>query len=193
MVGVPGLHNVANSLAVVALATDCGLSFAALSDALATFQGVRRRLELRGDLGGVRVIDDYAHHPAEIRATLAAARQRYNPRKLWCLFQPHQHSRTRFLLSSFAESFAGADHVLLPEIYFVRDSEREREAVRAEDLVAAIRERGENAEYIPNFKDMVERVAAAAKPGDAVITMGAGDIWKVADELVRRLGNHLPD
>ncbi|MGD8451418.1 MAG: UDP-N-acetylmuramate--L-alanine ligase [Phycisphaerae bacterium] len=191
-VGLPGRHNVANALAVMALATDCGAQWEQIVPALASFRGVRRRLELRGKARGVRVLDDYAHHPTEIRATLAAARQRYEPRQLWCLFQPHQHSRTRFLLSAFAESFAQADHVVVPDIYFVRDSEREREAVSAEDLVERIRARGDDAEFLPSFDSIVTRVVAAAQPGDVVITMGAGNIWKVADELLRRLREDLP-
>jgi UDP-N-acetylmuramate--alanine ligase len=189
---IPGLHNVSNALAVVALALDCGVPWDVLAPALSEFSGARRRLELRGEAGGVKILDDYAHHPTEIQATLRAARQRYNPTHLWCVFQPHQHSRTRFLLSHFAESFSLADHVLVPEIYFVRDSERERETICAADLVALIKTRGDNAEHIPAFDDIITRLTQAVTPGDVVITMGAGNIWKVADELLCRLGGNLP-
>ena len=134
------------------------------------------------------MLDDYAHHPTEVRATLLAARQRYEPRRLWCLFQPHQHSRTRFLMTSFAESFRDADHVVLPDILLrPATASAEREAVCAADLADGIRERGGNAEYVPTFTAIVERVATALAPGDVVVTMGAGDIWKVADELLCRL------
>jgi UDP-N-acetylmuramate--alanine ligase len=190
--GIPGQHNVANALAVIALAYDCGVRWEVIAAALGDFRGARRRLELRGEVGGVRVLDDYAHHPTEIRATLRAARERFNPGRLWCIFQPHQHSRTRFLLAHFAESFSQADHVVVPDIYFVRDTQREREAVCAADLVARIRARGDDAEYIPSFEGIVERVAGAVTPGDVVLTMGAGSIWKVADELLRRLRGNLP-
>jgi len=189
---IPGIHNVANALAVMALAHDCGVAWDALRPALEDFHGARRRLELRGEVDGVRVLDDYAHHPTEIQVTLRAARERFNPRRLWCIFQPHQHSRTRFLLASFAESFSAADHVVVPDIYFVRDSAREREAVRAADLVTRMRARGVSTDYIPAFDDIVTRVAASVAPGDIVITMGAGNIWKVADELLRRLRGNLP-
>jgi UDP-N-acetylmuramate--alanine ligase len=142
---------------------------------------------MRGEIGGIRVVDDYAHHPTEVRVTLQTIRQRYRPNRLWCVFQPHQHSRTRFLLTDFARSFELADRVVVPRIFFVRDSERERQAVRAVDLVERIREHGGDAIHIARFDDIVELLAREVAGGDLVITMGAGDIWKVADELVRRL------
>jgi UDP-N-acetylmuramate--alanine ligase len=186
--GISGRHNVYNGLAVAALARDCGVQWPAIRDALATFRGAQRRLELRGTRRGVRVVDDYAHHPTEIQATLQAARERYTPRRLWCIFQPHQHSRTRFLMADFARSFELADRVVVPDIYFVRDSERERERVSARDLVEQIRDRGGDAAYVPEFQDIVELVAENARDGDVVLTMGAGNIWNVADELLARLG-----
>jgi UDP-N-acetylmuramate--alanine ligase len=190
--GIAGRHNVANALAVIALAHDCGVAWESIAQRIPEFQGVRRRLEVRGTVNGVCVVDDYAHHPTEIRATLQAARDLFTPRRLWCIFQPHQHSRTRFLLADFAKSFSQADHVVVPDIYFVRDTQREREAVSAADLVERIRERGDTAEYIPAFDGIVDRVAAAVAAGDVVLTMGAGNIWKVADELLRRLRGNLP-
>ncbi len=190
--GLAGRHNVDNALAVIALAYDCGLAWEELRPPLEEFRGARRRLELRGQTAGIRILDDYAHHPTEIQATLQAARERYRPRQLWCVFQPHQHSRTRFLLMDFARSFSHADHVLVPDIYFVRDSQRERELVCAEDLVHQIRARGRDATYLPQFEAIVDLLSREARPGDVVITMGAGNIWKVADDLVARLGAHLP-
>lgn len=190
--GLAGLHNVYNALAVIAIAHQCGVSWEQMQAGLTEFRGAHRRLELRGEIGGRRILDDYAHHPTEIRATLRAARERFNPNRLWCIFQPHQHSRTRFLLTDFAQSFTHADRVVVPDIYFVRDSQRERELVSAEDLVKEIRTRGGDATYIPQFEAIVDRLAREAQPGDVVITMGAGNIWKVADELVQRLGGHLP-
>jgi UDP-N-acetylmuramate--alanine ligase len=191
--GLAGQHNVANALAVIALANDCGVPWPKIQAALGEFQGAQRRLELRGVLNGIRVVDDYAHHPTEIQATLQAARERFEPRQLWCVFQPHQHSRTRFLMDHFAESFSFADRVVVPDIFFVRDSERDREAVQATDLVGRIQQRGVEAEYIPSFSEIVEHIAAEAAPGDIVITMGAGNVWKVADELLHRLGGRLSD
>ena len=190
--GLAGVHNVYNALVVIAVAHNCGVPWEQVAQGLREFRGAHRRLELRGDVAGLRVLDDYAHHPTEIRATLRAARERFNPHRLWCIFQPHQHSRTRFLLSDFAQSFSHADRVVVPDIYFVRDSQRERELVSAEDLVAEIRNRGRDATYIPQFEAIVDLLAREAQPGDVVITMGAGNIWKVADELVQRLGGRLP-
>jgi len=190
--GLAGRHNVDNALAVIALSRDCGVSWEHIERGLAEFRGAHRRLELRGVVHGISVLDDYAHHPTEIRATLAAARERYAPRRLWCVFQPHQHSRTRFLLADFARSFSLADEVIVPDIYFVRDSERERELVCAQDLVQRITAQGGHARYVPDFAEIVGLLARDVRPGDIVLTMGAGNIWKVADELVQRLGGHLP-
>ena len=190
--GLSGRHNVYNSLAVAGLAHWCGATFEQIRDGLAEFGGARRRLELRGVERGVAVADDYAHHPTEIRATLRAARERFTPKRLWCVFQPHQHSRTRFLLADFAASFTQADRVVVPQIYFVRDSERDREAVSGADLALRIRENGGLAVHIPEFADILQYLVQEAAPGDLVLTMGAGDIWKVADELLARLRNDLP-
>jgi UDP-N-acetylmuramate--alanine ligase len=188
-----GCHNVKNALAVAALAHDCGLSWEQIAAGLVAFRGASRRLEVRGEVNGIRVVDDYGHHPTEIRATLQAARERFSPRRLWCVFQPHQHSRTRFLLQDFAQSFRQADRTLVPDIYFVRDTQRERELVSAQDLVNEIARRGGDALYLPQFEELVELLATEARPGDVVLTLGAGNIWKVADELVQRLGGRLPD
>jgi len=190
--GIPGRHNVDNALAVIALASDCGVSWPLIRAALREFRGADRRLQQRGQAGDIRILDDYAHHPTEIRATLRAARERYSPRRLWCVFQPHQHSRTRFLLADFAVSLDDADEVLVPDIYFVRDSERDRESVSAADLVTRIRQRGGAASYVARFEEIGARLAREARPGDLVLTMGAGDIWKVADDLLSRLGGNLP-
>ena len=190
--GLPGRHNVCNALAVAASAHSCGVPWEAIRSGLSEFRGVHRRLELRGDVSGIRILDDYAHHPTEIRATLHAAQERYAPRRLWCVFQPHQHSRTRFLLADFARSFAEADEVVVPDIYFVRDTQRDRELVCAADLVAQIADNGGHARYLADFDAIVALLARDLRPGDVVLTMGAGNIWKVADELVQRLGGNLP-
>lgn len=190
--GLPGLHNVHNALAVVALAHDCGIPWPTIQEHLPQFRGVGRRLEERGFARGVFVLDDYAHHPTEIRATLRAARERYRPSRLTVVFQPHQHSRTRFLLNDFARSFADADSVIVPDIFFVRDSERDRQAVCAGDLVGRINERGGQATYISSFDDIVERLAETVSSGDVILTMGAGNVWNVADRLLQRLRTGLP-
>jgi UDP-N-acetylmuramate--alanine ligase len=134
-------------------------------------------------------VDDYAHHPTEIQVTLKAIRDAFLPRRIWCLFQPHQHSRTRFLLKDFARSFGAADKVIVPDIYFVRDSEREKEYISAEDLAAQIRLNGGDAMYFKSFDQIIEHLKISLAPGDLVVTMGAGNIWEVADEIVRWLGS----
>jgi len=150
--------------------------------------GVGRRMTFKGPAGGVTILDDYAHHPTEISVTLEAIRSRYQPRKLWCVFQPHQHSRTRFLLNDFALSFRQADVILLPEIYFVRDSEELRREVSARQLAEKISQQGGEAWFLPEFEEILEHLSGEAQEGDLVVTMGAGNIGKLADELICRLG-----
>ncbi len=185
---VPGRHNVANALAVAALGHHAQLSPRQIRSGLNNYVGVGRRMSYRGEVGGVVILDDYAHHPTEIQTTLEAARNLYQPRRLWCVFQPHQHSRTRFLLEEFAGSFAGADVVLLGDIYFVRDSEATRREISADRLAERITAWGGQAHYLGDFDAIVAHLCREASAGDAVITMGAGDIWKLGDELIRGLG-----
>jgi UDP-N-acetylmuramate--alanine ligase len=183
-----GRHHVANALAASALAWHSGVSPEALADALGTFEGTHRRMTVHGEFNGVTVVDDYAHHPTAVQVTLKAIRQAFEPRRLWVVFQPHQHSRTRMLLNDFARSFGQADTVIVPDIYFVRDSELERSLIGSRDLVERIRANGGEAVYVPELTAAAEYVRQAACPGDVVVTMGAGDVWKVADELVQRSG-----
>jgi UDP-N-acetylmuramate--alanine ligase len=187
-VQLPGLHNAYNALAAAALLFHAGLDAEAILESLARFAGARRRMTLKGRGQGVTVVDDYAHHPTEIQATLRALRDYYQPRRLWCVFQPHQHSRTRFLLKDFARSFGSADEVIVPEIYFVRDSAREKDCIRAQDLVAQIRFHGGSAAYLETFDSIARVLRRDLAEGDLVVTMGAGNIWEVADDIVRWLG-----
>ncbi len=185
---IPGLHHVYNALAATALLFQAGLTPEEIASAIGGFEGIDRRMTVKAQLGGVTVVDDYAHHPTEVQVTLRAAAEFFRPRRMWCIFQPHQHSRTRFLLKDFARSFGLADKIIVPEIYFVRDSEREREHICAEDLVAQIRLNGGDAVFLPTFELIAEHLKKSLAPGDLVITMGAGDVWKVADEIVCWLG-----
>jgi UDP-N-acetylmuramate--alanine ligase len=185
---LPGRHNMYNALAATALAYHCGVAPDNIFEALGRFQGAYRRLTLKGSAAQITILDDYAHHPTEIQASLKAAKERYNPRRLWCIFQPHQHSRTRFLLNDFAKSFTVADVVVVPDIYFVRDSEAECQLVNSGDLVARIAQHGGTACYLPRFDQILQYLKSQLAAGDLVITMGAGDIWKIADELVHWLG-----
>ncbi|MFW6065812.1 MAG: UDP-N-acetylmuramate--L-alanine ligase, partial [Planctomycetota bacterium] len=187
-VPLPGQHNCYNALAAGALLHHSGLEPRQVCELLADFAGTQRRMTLKGAVGGVTVLDDYAHHPTEIQASLRAIRDAYEPRRLVCVFQPHQHSRTRFLLKDFARSFAMADEVIVPEIYFVRDSEREKDYICSEDLVAQIRLHGGAAVYLESFEDIASYLRGRLESSDAVVTMGAGNIWELADEIVCRLG-----
>ncbi|MBT3199434.1 MAG: UDP-N-acetylmuramate--L-alanine ligase [Phycisphaerales bacterium] len=184
---LPGLHNAYNSLAAIAMLHHAGVQADKIAELLATYTGARRRMTLKADLDGVVVLDDYAHHPTEIQVTLKAIQDYYKPKRLICVFQPHQHSRTRFQLKDFARSFGEADAVILPDIYFVRDSEREKDYISSNDLVAQIRLHGGEAIYLKSFKEIVERLKGIVETGDLVVTMGAGNVWEIADEIVHWL------
>jgi len=186
-IALPGRHNILNALAVVAMAVGAGLPAQQILELLANFTGIDRRLMLKDQIGQITVLDDYAHHPTEIRATLEAIRQKYQPRRIWCVFQPHQYSRTRFLLDDFAESFKLADVTIVPEIYFVRDSQAEKKEVNAQILVERMRANGTKAVFIDGFGRICDYLKTNVTAGDLVVTMGAGDIWKVADEYIQWL------
>ena len=186
-ISLPGEHNILNALAVIAAAVSAEAEGKLILELLDKFSGIDRRIMLKGTIGGVTVLDDYAHHPTEIRASLSAIGQRYAPERLWCIFQPHQYSRTRFLLDDFAESFKLADITIVPEIYFVRDTAKSRNEVNAEVLVERIGREGSEAVFIDDFSRICEYLKANVKGGDLVVTMGAGDIWKVADEYIQWL------
>jgi UDP-N-acetylmuramate--alanine ligase len=184
---VLGIHNVANALAAAAVAHSAGVQPHVICHSLSQYTGATRRLTCRGQVNGVTVVDDYAHHPTEVRMTLQAARQHYHPRRLWAVFQPHQHSRCRALLDQFADCFGQADEILLPDIYFARDTRQDTQLVSARDLADRLRQRGKRVNYMPDFDCIVDTLVKNCHPGDLVLTMGPGNIWKVADALVQRL------
>jgi len=188
-VPLPGLHNAYNSLAAVALLYHAGLQPEEILRNLESFKGVERRMTLKYSDSEVTVVDDFAHHPTEVQATLRALVNCHKPRRVICIFQPHQHSRTRFLLKDFAQSFALADEVIVPDIYFVRDSQQEKDYISSKDLVAQIRLRGGIAIYLKTFEMIVEYIKGIFEPGDLFVTMGAGNIWEVADEFVQWIKN----
>ena len=182
--GIPGRHMVADAMAAIALAFHCGVEPDIIAEIIGQFRGAHRRMTRRGCIDGVTVVDDYGHHPTEIQVTLKAAKEFYAPRKMFVVFQPHQHSRTRFLLNDFARIFGSADVVIVPDIYFVRDSESERDLIDATDLVERIHANGGEARYEKDFAKIAAQLCAEVEPGDLVVTMGAGDVWKVADHLL---------
>jgi len=189
---LPGEHNAMNSAFAAAHAIALGAEPGAVAEALSGFRGLERRLENLGMVNGVRLYDDYGHHPTEIDATLRALREAERPQdrggRLVCVFQPHQHSRTRFLLEEFAQSFTQADIVIVPHIYFVRDSEIELTRVAAGDLVDRLRDRGVRAMHLYPFEAIVEQLQIVCRPGDLLVVMGAGPVWKVARGYIDAMG-----
>ena len=181
---VAGEHNLINATMALAACHACGIELQKAADALGTFIGVDRRMTEVGRVNGATVVDDYGHHPTEIRATLKAVREKYEPRRLLCVFQPHQHSRTRFLLEDFASSFAQADETIVPDIYFVRDSESEKQRVSAQDLVSRINQNGQRARYLPKLEAIVDYLKEEVGEGDLILTLGAGNVWEVGRNLV---------
>jgi len=182
---VPGLFSVYNAMAAVAVARELGLDMNTIAEALAAFSGVARRLELKGETGGVRVVDDYGHHPTEILATLAAARQRYRGR-LIVVFQPHRFSRTQALFNEFTGAFGDADLLILNDIYPA--SEAPIPGINAAALWAAIRESGHpNAEYIGQAQNTLDYLLGTVGPGDTVLTLGAGSVYKIGEALLEAL------
>lgn len=187
---VPGTHNVLNAAGAAAALSSLGVPGEAIERGLARFEGAKRRFQHKGDVGGVRVIDDYAHHPTEIRAVLDTARASFPERRIWVVFQPHQASRTRFFLDEFASALHGADRVVVSDIYFARDSEIERASVSSGDLAARVGRLGTDAVSIPSMGEILEYLRGQLRPGDVVFTMGAGDVTRLSEQL---LGGVVPE
>ncbi|MBI2469859.1 MAG: UDP-N-acetylmuramate--L-alanine ligase [Planctomycetes bacterium] len=184
---IPGSHNILNALAATAVCTFIGVDKDSIKTALASFSGAKRRFQIIGVKNNITVIDDYAHHPTEIRVTLKAARELYPGKKIWCVFQPHQYSRTRHLLRGFAKSFQDANKVLFADIYASRDTDYEKTTMNSMRLCEETRNAGVDVQYIPQLGEIVRVLSSDVKPDDVVITMGAGDVWKVAHDLVAKL------
>lgn len=178
---VPGEHNVRNALAVLALSTELGLPDAIIRKGLCSFTGAGRRFEHKGTVSGITIIDDYAHHPTEIRSTIAAA-QRYPHDRLIVAFQPHTYTRTRAFLDDFAEALSGADIVVLADIYAAR--EKNEIGISSRDLLDKIREKGTECYYFPSFSEIEKFLLKKCMNRDLLITMGAGDIYKVGETLL---------
>jgi UDP-N-acetylmuramate--alanine ligase len=184
---VPGRHSVQNALAAAALAWENGVTAETLVGALERFAGLRRRLEWRGRRQGVTLLDDYAHHPTEVTATLRTVRQIYPRSRLWCVFQPHQVSRTVHLLDELAASLQNADKVLVAEIFRAREPSHLQGGAVLTDLVEGIRRRGTFAARLCENGSIRRLLETELRPGDVLITMGAGDIGKVCNEFLEGL------
>jgi UDP-N-acetylmuramate--alanine ligase len=184
--GIPGRHNVLNALSVIALTMEEGLDLEAAARGLSRFTGVRRRFEVLGEVDDILVLDDYAHHPTEIRATLSAGRRSLG-RYTTVVFQPHLYSRTQLLMDEFARSFEDANRVIVMDIYGAR--EQPVEGVTAEALVKRMREiePARQVEWIPGRVGVVNSLLRESRPGDVVFSMGAGDVREIGEELVRAL------
>jgi len=182
---LPGRHSATNALAAVAVGHELEIPFSRVAEALGDFTGIHRRFEIKGEPQGITIIDDYGHHPAEIQATLEAIRDSWK-RPLIVIFQPHRFSRTRDLFDDFLTAFEGADRLVLTEVYAA--GENPIEGVTSEALYQGIKRKGHmEVEFIPDKGQIVEQLAGKLNPGDIVLTLGAGDIYKVGEALVEAL------
>jgi UDP-N-acetylmuramate--alanine ligase len=184
---VPGLHNVLNATAAIAVGTALDIPADQIRSGLDAFRGVDRRFQLKGKAAGVSVVDDYGHHPTEIRATLAAARQ-CGFRRIHVIFQPHRYTRTRDLMNEFTTAFADADTLFLLDIYPA--SEKPIEGITAEALAARIHRAGKHdVQYAPSVPNAVETVSGAAQEGDLILTLGAGSVSQLGLAILEKLEN----
>jgi UDP-N-acetylmuramate--alanine ligase len=187
---VPGAHNVLNATAAIAVGLGLDIPVDYIRTALDQFRGVDRRFQLRGTVAGISVIDDYGHHPTEIKATLAAARQ-CGFRKVHVIFQPHRYTRTRDLMEEFTTAFADADSVFLLDIYAA--SEKPIEGITAEVLAQRIHEKsGRHVEYAKSAAEAMDAAVSSAQDGDMILTLGAGSISQLGPTIVEKLGQREP-
>ncbi len=183
---MPGMYNVQNALAVLAVADFLGIPFKTISDSLAGFEGIQRRFTLRGEVGGTTIIDDFGHHPTEVRAALAGARAGFSGRRIIAVFQPHRYSRTRDQFHEFSRSFYDADKVVVCDVFAA--GERPIEGATSDALAEAITASGhKDVSYVAAREDVAGFLAEQARPGDIIITLGAGDIQLTCNELIEEL------
>ncbi|MCH5263943.1 MAG: UDP-N-acetylmuramate--L-alanine ligase [Lachnospiraceae bacterium] len=180
---VPGEHNVYNAIAAIALADLLGISYDVTAKALLHYGGTDRRFEYKGKINGFTIIDDYAHHPTEIKATLLAAKN-YPHRTTWCVFQPHTYTRTKAFMSDFAQALSLADEVILADIYAAR--EKDTLGISSQTLQAEIEKLGHRCYYFPTFEEIQNFLLTNCTKDDLLITMGAGDVVKIGENLLRR-------
>jgi UDP-N-acetylmuramate--alanine ligase len=184
---LPGLHNICNALAALIVADYCGLELAQAAEIIGQFKGVGRRFELKGEIKGVTVIDDYAHHPTEIKVTLAAARTRFAGRPIWVAFQPHTFSRTLALLDDFATAFNDADHVIITDIFASRETDQG--LIKSADILERMAHA--DARCIGSLSAAADYLAAHLAAPAVLLTLGAGDSFKIGELVLRKLSNSL--
>jgi len=178
---IPGVYNISNALAAIAVTQWAGVDMDLIRETLGEFTGVARRFHLRGEKNGVIIIDDYAHHPTEVKSLLRAARERYPDKKIWAIFQPHQHSRTRMMLQDFAESFIDADFIILPDIFYARDDRVDVEKITSAKLADEIEKRHKFVVYLPTFQEIIEYLNKNAGSDTVVFTIGAGNVNEIGN------------
>ncbi len=178
---VPGEHNITNAAAAIACADLLGASAAAMDEGLSGFTGTDRRFQKKGEIAGVTIIDDYAHHPTEIRATLRAA-AKFPAKRTWCVFQPHTYSRTKALFDEFVDALSLADNVVLADIYAARETDTL--GVSSEQICQKLKEKGREAWYFPTFDEIETFLLENCTAGDLLITMGAGDVFRIGERLL---------
>ena len=180
---VVGRHNISNSLSAIALSEYYGIDEASILNGLSDFVGTERRFELKGTFNGVTVIDDYAHHPTEINATLTAAKE-YPHKEIWCIFQPHTYTRTKALFPEFVDALTHADHVILADIYAARETDTL--GMSSEMIAEELKKKGCDAYYFPSFEEIENFCLDKCQKGDVLITMGAGNVVNIGENLLKR-------
>ncbi|HPD60868.1 MAG TPA: UDP-N-acetylmuramate--L-alanine ligase, partial [Thermodesulfobacteriota bacterium] len=183
---IPGVHNIQNSLAAIAVGRELGIEVMSIKRGIEEFRGVERRFQIQGEIEGIIVVDDYGHHPTEIKVTLDAMKQVWPDRRLVVVFQPHRFSRTQILFKDFLTAFYQADHLLLTDIYPA--GEKPLEGVNAKALFQGIKDHGhKSVVFFSTTEKIIVHLLKELKPSDVVLTLGAGDVWKVGSELLQRL------
>ena len=187
---IPGEHNIYNALASIAACYTLGISSDKMQQALLHFRGTHRRFEIKGiTYNQAAIVDDYAHHPTEIKATIKTALN-YPHNRLWCIFQPHTYTRTKMLFEEFTQAFHGVDFLILTDIYAAR--EKNTGEIHSSMLAAAIGQKGQSCLYISDFKEIADYIRIYSLPGDLILTMGAGNIYEVGDALLKIPSYHAP-
>ncbi|TCZ75169.1 UDP-N-acetylmuramate--L-alanine ligase [Paenibacillus albiflavus] len=187
VLSVPGIHNVYNALATVITCLESGLTFEQIAAGIKDFRGAKRRFQVLGEVNDILIIDDYAHHPTEIQATITAAKS--TGKRIIAVFQPQRYTRTFYLFDQFSRAFAEADEVIITDIYSPA-GEKQIEGISSEKLAELIyKNSNQNVNYISTRDEVLAYLTDHVKPGDLVLTMGAGDIWKAADSLAKKLKN----
>jgi UDP-N-acetylmuramate--alanine ligase len=186
VLNLPGIHNVYNAAASIAVGLELDISFEDIKSALEGLAGVQRRLEIKGEAGEILVVDDYGHHPTEIKMTLKAMAESWPERRKVVVFQPHRYTRTRALFDEFTRAFYQSDELLVLPVYAA--SEDPIEGVNADNLCEGIKAHGHRSvRCMPGFKQTVSHLKKTLKPGDLLLTLGAGDVWKVGEDVLKKL------